>query len=182
MNKRLRVLAFGTLLLAATVGLDCMIPTPSAAAPARDAELIVQTRDRAEIDALMWRYVRALDSLDENAYADCYTADGSFGTGPRAEKGREALKKMIVDLKKGNAERAAKTGVKFPKMYHVITNHDVEFIDRNHARYYAYWMTVFAAADAKSQPRVAAVGRSIDDLVRVGGRWLIHARDVAPQD
>jgi hypothetical protein len=29
---------------------------------------------------------------------------------------------------------------------------------------------------------VAAVGRSVDDLVRVDGKWLIRSRNVAPQN
>jgi hypothetical protein len=163
------------------LGYVYVAPALSAAAPA-DAALLAEDKDRAEIDALMWRYVRALDSLDENAYADTYTADGSFGSGARAAKGREALKKVVTDVKQTRAEREAKGGGKSPKMYHVITNPYLEFVDHDHARLHSYWMTVFAAVDANSQPRVAAVGRGIDDIVRVDGHWLIKARDVAPQD
>ena len=67
-----------------------------------------EARDRAEIQALMWRYVRALDSFDAEGYAATYTPDGQFGTGERAEKGRDALRKMVADLKKNRAEREAK--------------------------------------------------------------------------
>ena len=38
-----------------------------------------EAADRAAIEALMWRYVRALDSLDADGYASAFTADGSFG-------------------------------------------------------------------------------------------------------
>jgi hypothetical protein len=147
-----------------------------------DAEVLREARDRAEIEQLMWRYVRALDTFDAEAYAATYTADGSFGSGPNAAKGREALKKMITDLKQGRAEREAKGGPKSPPLYHVIANSYVEFIDHDHARLHSYWMTLFGAVDANSQPRVAAVGHGIDELVRTGGHWLIQARDVAPKD
>jgi hypothetical protein len=30
--------------------------------------------------------------------------------------------------------------------------------------------------------RVAAVGRSVDELVRLNGKWLIKVRNVAPQN
>jgi len=140
-----------------------------------------EARDRAEIQGLMWRYVRALDSLDADGYAAVYTTDGQFGTGERAEKGRDALRKMIADLRKTRAEREAK-GEKSAPMYHVITNSNLEFVDKDHARYYAYWMTMFGSTGKDSQPRVAAVGRSVDDLVRVDGKWLIKLRDVAPKD
>jgi hypothetical protein len=147
-----------------------------------DGDVLREARDRAEIEQLMWRYVRALDTFDEEAYAATYTADGSFGTGPNAAKGRDALKKMIADFKKGRAEREAKGGPKSPPLYHVIANSYLEFIDRDHARLHSYWMTMFGAADANSQPRVAAVGHGIDELVRTNGHWLIRARDVAPKD
>ena len=50
-----------------------------------------ETRDRNEIEALMWKYTRALDKGDGATYASTYTADGQFGTGANATKGREAL-------------------------------------------------------------------------------------------
>jgi hypothetical protein len=40
-----------------------------------------EARDRAEIEELMWRYARALDTLNADAYAAVYTPDGQFGTG-----------------------------------------------------------------------------------------------------
>jgi hypothetical protein len=39
---------------------------------------------------------------------------------------------------------------------------------------------VFGAAGQNVPVRVAAAGRSVDDLVRVNGKWLIQNRDVAP--
>ena len=51
------------------------------AAPKSDAEVIQEMRDRLEIEDLMWRYARALDTNNADAYAAIYTPDGSFGTG-----------------------------------------------------------------------------------------------------
>ena len=67
-------------------------------------------------------------------------------------------------------------------MYHVTTNPYLEFVDNDHARLHASWMTVFGAAGQATPPRVAAAGHSLDQLVRVNGRWLIRSRDVAPAD
>ena len=50
-----------------------------------------EARDHAEIEALMWKYTRALDKGDGATYASTYTADGQFGAGANATKGREAL-------------------------------------------------------------------------------------------
>ena len=155
-----------------------IIPTAGAAdnAGAREA------RDRAEIEGLMWRYVRALDTLDVDAYAQVFTEDGQFGSGPNAARGRPALKNMIAGYRKDRVDREAKGEPKSPPMHHVITNAYVEFLDADHARYHSYWMTVFGGSGQDTPPRVAAVGRGVDELVRVDGKWLIKFRDVAPQD
>lgn len=79
------------------------------AARADDASLVRAAADRAEIEALMWRYVRALDTYDEAAYAAVFTEDGQFGAGPNATRGRDALQQMIVGLENASAEREAAT-------------------------------------------------------------------------
>jgi len=140
-----------------------------------------EARDRAEIDALMWRYVRALDTRNADAYAAVYTVDGQFSAGGTPTKGREALRKMVADMNTRQAAAAAK-GEAGPAMYHVTTNPYLEFVDNDHARLHAYWMTVFGAAGQATPPRVAAAGHSLDQLVRVNGQWLIQSRDVAPAD
>lgn len=141
-----------------------------------------ESRDRAEIEKLMWQYARALDTLNAEAYAATYTPDGQFGGGANAVKGRDALKKMINDLRQGNLETETKTGKKGPAMYHMSMNHYLEFIDKDHARLRAYWMTVFAGDAPNASARVAAVGWEQNDLVRVNGQWLIKVRDAAPKE
>jgi len=141
-----------------------------------------ETRDRAQIEKLMWQYVRALDTENADAYAAVFTPDGEFGSGANAVKGRDALKKMIDGFRQRAAENESKTGEKRPAMYHVIANSYLEFLDKDHARLEAYWMTVFAAAGPKTPSRVAAAGREVDGLVRLNGQWLIKTRDVAPTD
>jgi|SRR5579863_991918 len=140
-----------------------------------------EAQDRAQIEKLMWQYVRALDTENADGYAAVYTPDGQFGSGANAVKGREALKKMISDLRQRAAENETKTGEKRPAMYHVIANSYLEFVDKDHARLEAYWMTVFAAGGPKVPSRVAAAGREVDELVRLNGQWLIKSRDVAPK-
>ena len=147
---------------------------------ADDAAIIREAQDRAAIEALMWRYVRALDSMDADGYAAVFTEDGTFGSGNTQRKGRADLKAMVADLKKGRDERAA-AGTPSAPMYHVIANHQVTFTGANEARYDSYWMTVFGANGADTPPRVAAAGRGVDQLVRVNGEWLIKNRNVAPQ-
>ena len=61
-----------------------------------DNDVLREVRDRQQIDELMWRYARALDTGDAEAYAAVYTVDGQFGSGANATKGRDALKQMIA--------------------------------------------------------------------------------------
>ena len=146
----------------------------SASLPAKDD--LVRAQDRVEIEQLMWNYIRALDSGNAEAYAALFAPDGQFGRGANAIKGREALKKMVADARqKLDAEN--KSGKKTPRMYHVVTNPHIEFIDKDHARYYAYWMGVFASGGD-----ITSAGREVNELVRINGQWLISVRDVDPQD
>jgi uncharacterized protein (TIGR02246 family) len=133
-------------------------------------------KDRAEIEELMWRYTRALDTGDGTTYAATYTEDGQFGAGANATKGREALKKMVDALKPqpGTPARAP--------LYHMEANTWIEFVDKDHARHHAYYLTVSGAGPDNAQPRIVAAGRSVDHLERVNGKWLIKLRDVAPQN
>ena len=134
-----------------------------------------RAEDRAQIEELMWRYARALDTFDADAYAAVYTEDGEFKAGGNATKGREALRQMVANLGQNRNESS-------PPMYHMTADSYIEFIDENTARPPTYWMTVFGAAGQGQAPRVAAAGRGVDELVKVDGRWLIKSRNVAPQD
>jgi uncharacterized protein (TIGR02246 family) len=140
-----------------------------------------EAKDRAEIEALMWRYTRALDTANADAYAAVYTPDGQFQAGPNPTKGRDALRKMVADIKARQDAAAAKGEARAP-MYHMTMNSHLTFVDKDHARLEAYWQTVFGAVGQNVPVRVAAAGRSVDQLVRVNGQWLIQSRDVAPRD
>ena len=141
-----------------------------------------EAKDRAEIEELMWRYTRALDTGDGTAYAATYTVDGQFGAGANATKGREALKKMVDALREGQAAAAAKGEPARPPLYHMNANYWIEFVDKDHARHHAYYLTVSGAAGQNNPPRIVAAGRSVDHLERVNGKWLIKLRDVAPSN
>lgn len=150
----------------------------SATAFAQD-DVLQRLKDREAIELLMWRYVRALDTNDAAAYAAVYTPDGQFKAGATATSGRDALTKMVADLKSRNAEAAAK-GETRPPLFHMTANQRLEFVDKTNARLYTYWMTVAGAAGQQNPPRVLAAGHGVDHLVKVNGQWLIKLRDVAP--
>lgn len=136
----------------------------------------LRAQDRVEIDQLMWNYIRALDSGNAEAYAALFAPDGQFGRGAMAIKGRESLKKMVSDARQ-KLDADKKSGKTAPRMFHIVTNPHIEFIDENHARYYAYWMGAFASGGS-----ITSAGREVNELVRINGQWLISVRDVDPQD
>jgi len=136
----------------------------------------LSAQDRVEIEKLMWNYIQALDSGNAEAYAAVFATDGQFGRGENAVKGRDALKKMILDARQ-QMEAENKGDQKRPHMYHIVTNPHIEFIDKDHARYYAYWMGVLETGG-----NILGAGREVNELVRIDGQWFISVRDVAPQD
>ena len=135
----------------------------------------LRAQDRVEIEHLMWEYIQALDSHNAEAFVSMFTPDGQFGRGESAVKGREALKKMVVDAwQKMDADN--KGDEKKPHMYHIVTNPHIVFIDKDHARYHAYWMGVLETGE------IVAAGREVNELVRINDQWLISLRDVEPDE
>ena len=116
------------------------------------------------------RIARALDKGDGATYASTYTVDGQFGSGANATKGREALSKLVV------RQPAAGEPARAP-LYHMELNHWIEFVDKDHARYHAYYLTVSGALGRETPPRIVAAGQSLDEMERVSGKWLVAAQD-----
>lgn len=152
------------------------VPAPAPAQAAADPDTILrEASDRAAIARLMWDYVRAVDTLDADRYASAFTEDGTFNN----VAGHEALRTMITDMKASQAERRGKSKLS-GAMHHIMSNQNIEFFSPTHARVHYYWQTVFGGHEAKPAPRIAAVGSGIDEVVKIGGNWLIQSRNVAP--
>jgi hypothetical protein len=166
--KVLRACAL-TAIVAATLSLGASVALLGEDNTARE------TRDRHEIEALMWKYTRALDKGDSATYASTYTEDGEFGAGGNVTKGREALSKLVV------RQPAAGESPRAP-LYHMELNHWIEFVDKEHARYHAYYLTVSGAMGRDVPPRIVAAGQSLDTMQRVNNKWLLKTRDVAAKD
>ena len=141
-------------------------------------QLVQRYADREAIEALMWRYDRALDNYDAQAYAANFTPEGAFGP----VKGCAALKKMITDLAAGQEQRR-QAGETIGKMHHFTMNQWLEFTGPDTARFHYYHQTVFGtggALNSPNLPRMAAAGQGVDDLVKIDGKWYIKFRNVAP--
>ncbi len=164
MPKLATVLALCALFSAAAV-------TTVSAADDVDAKLIREANDRAEIQALMWRYERALDTLDVDAYVAVFTEDAQFGKA----KGRDGIRALITSVKTAR-EKNTEPGKPVTPTYQSITNMNIEFVSATRARVHGYYMAILGT----TPPRVATVGQELDEVVKVDGHWLIAVRSVSP--
>jgi 3-phenylpropionate/cinnamic acid dioxygenase small subunit len=64
-----------------------------------------------------------------------------------------------------------------PIMHHVMSNAVIDSVGADSARHRCYWMTVSGGPKLNSF-HVAAEGRYEDELVKRGGKWLIHRRKI----
>ncbi len=148
---------------------------------AAENDVLREIQDRVQITKLMWDYARALDTGNVEAYVATFTEDGQFGRGANAVKGRDALRKMMGAFRKSPPEGQVDSP-QMPSLYHMTANHYIEFIDKDHAIFHGYWLAFVAGSGENSQPTIAGVGREVNELVRVNGKWLIQVRDIIPQD
>lgn len=171
---------FGFLMVFAAIAILC-ITAVSTSAVAADNDVLREIQDREQIRKLMWDYARALDTFNAEAFTALFTEDGQFGRGENAVKGREALFEMIAAFGKGSTagqDAIARTG----SLYHMTANHYIEFVDRDNAVFHAYWVTFMSGGGENPQPTTVGVGREVNEVVRVDGKWLIRVRDIVPRD
>ena len=158
-----------------TVGFASVIVCALAASTAAADEAAVQRLlDRVEIEELMTRYVRGLDTLDADTYAGVFAEDAVFELpGGVVHRGRAAIAKIVTDLQESRARNQA-SDTPSPSLYHVMANTSIEVIDEANARHWSYAQTVRAAEGG--QFIVGFMGRYEDVLVKRDGRWYIQAR------
>jgi predicted SnoaL-like aldol condensation-catalyzing enzyme len=161
-------------------------PGPSAAASgsADSVRPVSRAEDRDAIEALQWKYDRALDRFETDKYVALYTEDGAFG----ATKGREALRKMMSGFtapRPAAAGQSAAPAAGPPKLQHATSNDWIEFTGPDSATIHYYWQTYALSSSGKldDPPKLLAAGNGVDEVVRQNGQWLFKSRTVvAPTD
>jgi uncharacterized protein (TIGR02246 family) len=117
--------------------------------------------------------MNALDTLDADMYANVFTEDATYVVTGTVYEGREAIRKIVTDLKEARARDQAQ-GVESAALYHVMSNSSIELIDDEEARHTSYAQTVRAAEGG--QFVVGFMGRYEDQIVKRDGRWQILSR------
>jgi uncharacterized protein (TIGR02246 family) len=140
-------------------------------AGAQESKIIREADDRAEIQALLARYERALDTLDVDAYVAVFTEDAEFGNA----KGRDGIRALISGVKAAR-EKNTEPGKPVTPTYQSLTNMTIEFVSADRAIVRGYYMALLGT----TPPRVATVGQETDEVVRANGQWLIAKRTVSP--
>jgi uncharacterized protein (TIGR02246 family) len=138
---------------------------------AADAPTTAELLDRAAIQNVIVKYTIALDTLDADMYASVFTDDAEFTFGGNTYKGRAAIRKIVTDLQARRASQADPA-----KSYHALTNTYVELVSDHEAHHRSYWQTITGPSSGPFT--VGGMGRYDDTLVKRGGEWLIHKRQI----
>ena len=122
--------------------------------------------DRLDIEALLLRYGRALDTRDSELLESCFSADAVLeydAAGP-------ATRAQFVERAKGLA--------KFTVTQHVVTNISVR-LDGDHARATSYAHAQHVRGEAGGRETYLMGGTYTDDLERTPQGWRISRRRFA---
>jgi uncharacterized protein (TIGR02246 family) len=130
-------------------------------------------QDRIAVEDVMARYVWAVDSLDADGYVAVFTEDAVIDSNGAISKGHQEIRGIVTNLIKRRDDNKAK-GVPTSNLYHVISNVRITFPSANEAVHQSYWQTV--RRDKDNRMIAAAMGRSVDRLVKRNGKWLIQSR------
>ena len=129
--------------------------------------------DRIAVEDVMARYVWTVDSLDADGYVAVFTEDAVIDSNGNISKGHAEIRQIVTNLIKRRDENKAK-GLPTSNLYHVISNVRITFPKPGEALHQSYWQTVRRDNDGRMV--AAAMGRSIDHLVKRNGKWLIQSR------
>jgi uncharacterized protein (TIGR02246 family) len=120
--------------------------------------------DRDAIHQLFSDYGHYLDRGDFESYAELFAENGEVLLGPMGRaKGRDNIREMmrgVLELSKGTS-------------VHIISSPKIK-LDGDTATSEVMWSVVGLDADGATE--VTMVGRHLDDLVRVDGRWMLAKR------
>lgn len=175
------ILAFAALPAVASAASDLQALGPTVQALQSRVQAI---EDRLAIQNLVaGRYSMALDTADPDAYANLFTKDALLSVAGRPFKGRKAIHRMMVQLKKRQDAfdtRPPNANIRrWGPVRHVVTNPVIK-ITGNTATSDTYSVEIGSnGRDPKGWGRpqsIMNVCRYEDSLVKQDGKWMIRKR------
>jgi len=132
--------------------------------------------DHAEISNVMGRYAFALDGKDADSYAALFAPDGVLDYARGELHGREAIRKMVADLRARAEQQQAQANstLRPARGRHFLTNLVIE-VNGDTAKVKDYWVA-FNNNNPERSAALSGFGHGENELARIGGQWLIKRR------
>ncbi len=130
--------------------------------------------DHAEISNLLNIYAFALDGQDADTYASTFTTDAVLNYGGGEARGRDAIRKMVTDLRARPPREGTDPTLRPARSRHFLTNLVID-VNGSTARVKDYWMSV-NNMNAERKAELSSFGHGENELKRVDGKWLIARR------
>ncbi len=158
--------------------LAALLAALPAAAAAQSASGSVAVRlqrveDALAIERVLVDYAAFLDGRDYARYAALFAPDGEWTNAGGSHKGREAIRQMLERV-------LGPAGAPNRANYHLISNPRID-LDGDRATATSRYLFVMRGPEGQPLPSLAGIYR--DELVRLGGKWLIRRRvadDIMP--
>ena len=123
--------------------------------------------DKEAIREVLAEYCFRLDDGRFAEMAALFTEDGTWDTAFGPATGRAAITELASSLRtRGEQPR--------PRAVHLVTNIAIT-LDGERASVRSNWMVM---QNSPQGPRIGSGGGYLDEMVRVGGRWLFRYRKI----
>lgn len=132
--------------------------------------------DRAEIGDLMARYLFAMDYLDPDAYAACFTEDGVLDYAMGTTRGRAAIR-AEAEAFRANVRRIFVREDGQPARLRHLVQHKALRVAGDRAWHTGLWWEMTDAGPGGAL-KAESFGTYEDELRREGGRWLFARRKI----
>ena len=137
---------------------------------------VAYAADRAEIADLMARYLFAMDYLDADAYAECFTTEGMLDYARGTTVGREAIRTEAAEFREAIGRIFQRPDGSPARLRHLV-QHKALRIDGDRAWHTGFWWEMTDGGPGGAL-KPESFGTYEDELVRVDGRWLFARRKV----
>ncbi|MBV8085226.1 MAG: nuclear transport factor 2 family protein [Chloroflexi bacterium] len=135
--------------------------------------MALSDHDLLNIQALLARFVHALDAGDPVTWTNCFAPEGIYRDASQTLTGREAILPFITQvMTEGDAGPNPKAT---PRLVHLATPPRIEG-DGDRATAHSYWQALTEAKDGSVV--IWRVGEFRDQLIKRDDEWLFQERHI----